>query len=217
MNSFINNIEQCKIRIIGFDLDGTIYDEFDFIKQAYKSVSLVISSEYGIDEEDVFRDLCIEWLRYGSSANIFQNVISKYTDNVRIELIKECVKRYRDADIKLELSERARMTFEYLNENAYKLFIVTDGHSELQRKKIESLGLNKWFKKENIAISGDYGVDKQKPSSYMAGEIAVLKNNKKGVLYLGDRNVDREFANKCKFYFQTMKNMNIFLERYMNE
>ncbi len=155
-------------KTIGFDLDGTIYDEYDFISQAYKPVSEIISHRLNQDPTIIYSRLCIEWLHYGSSANIFQNVIGKYSKKEDAQLIAECVACYRSVDFSLALSARSKFIFSLLTELETNLFIVTDGNSNLQRRKIEKLGLYSWFKPENIAISGDYGKEMQKPSPFMA-------------------------------------------------
>ena len=59
-------IENCDH--IGFDLDGTLYDEFDFIKQAYKEVLVqqdeLIPAEY---LKQAYEFMCHRWLEKGSS------------------------------------------------------------------------------------------------------------------------------------------------------
>lgn len=199
--------ELLRYKAIGFDLDGTIYDEYDFIEQAYRSVACVLSKVVDVDNQVIYKDLCHLWLEFGSSSNIFQKALNIYSDKYDEETIQRCVECYRNAEFELNLSKRAIMIFEYLTAMKTNLFIVTDGNSDLQRKKIEKLGLYRWFLPENIAISGDYGADYQKPSSFMANKINVLQDNLNDVVYLGDRNIDRMFAENCGFKFFITKNM----------
>lgn len=209
MKSFISKLENDDYGVVGFDLDGTLYDEFDFVKQVYKPISHRISESLFAEEQVIYDQLCIEWLTYGSSANIFQNVIQKYIDSIDYELIKLCVQDYRNAVFHLKLTDRAIVTLDYLKNKNYGLFLITDGSSVLQRKKIEELELMNWFEMSNIAISGDYGSNTQKPNTYLAGTIEVLKNSNQKVLYVGDRICDHDFAHNCGFDFSYLKNMNM--------
>lgn len=205
MKCFMNDID--KDTVVGFDLDGTIYDEFEFIAQAYISIAEIISYKLNMEKSCIYERLCMEWLRYGSSFNIFQKVIGEELSNQNPQLIKECIRSYRKTNFKLKLSVRAEIILETLVKTGCELFIVTDGDRELQRKKIDALGLMRWFTPNNIAISGDYGRDVQKPSTYMATKISALKTPKKKVMFLGDRYVDWQFANNCGFEFYKIKNM----------
>lgn len=206
MRSIINSINEFGIDVVGFDIDGTLYDEFSFIYQAYKYVASTIGNYLNVATKEVHNALCEEWLKHGSSASIFQNVIQKYGVTCSDSIINECIDSYRNSKFTLQLSYRAIFLFEYLKSNNIGMFIVTDGNSTLQRRKIKELGLNRWFQDANIAISGDYGSWAQKPSTFLSNKIHSV-NQSKRVLYLGDRNVDMLFAQKCGFYFIKVSNM----------
>lgn len=206
MKSFICNIPD-DVKVIGFDMDGTIYDEFDFISQAYEAVSDVFTKYSGESKSYIYQLLCSEWLKYGSSANIFQNVSKIIDVSLSTQMLKECIEAFRTSPFTLKLSERAIHTFNFLLEQEYGLFLVTDGNSELQRRKFFALGLDNWFSNCNVAISGDYGKEFQKPNVFMSKRIELLKNNSASVLYLGDRTCDQKFAENCGFEFMYMKNM----------
>ena len=208
MKSFINSIPN-EIRIIGFDLDGTLYDEFEFVSQAYQEVAKIISKYVEIETANVYSQLCQYWLKYGSSANIFQMVVEDNKGQVNENLIKECVSAYRCCDFSMSISKRTEMTLDYLVEQEYKLFLITDGDSNLQRRKIKALSLERWFDYRNIAISGDYGRNKQKPSTYMCKHVSVINECKGDVLYRGDRDIDEYFSKNSGFKFMYLKNMNI--------
>ncbi len=209
MKSFINRIENSAYRCVGFDLDGTIYDEFDFVRQAFIPVSCVIAESILSDNRIIYGELCTEWLKYGSSGNIFQLVILKHCNNVDPELVHLCVNAFRHADFHLELSSRAVMTLDYLRNLDCKLFIVTDGNSILQRRKVDALQLTNWFSPENIVVSGDYGKGVQKPSTFMAGRVKSIEHDPGRVIYVGDRQCDSDFAHNCGFDFCYLRNMNL--------
>ena len=205
---FISKLE--KYEVIGFDLDGTIYDEFAFISQAYIGVAKVISEYANANEEDVYKKLCDDWIKFGSSkVTLFQDVFSYFTDeNLPEDFINDCLKAFRNWPIKLELSLFAKEVFDFISQTKKELFLVTDGNSKLQRKKINSLGLNQWIEKSKIAISGDYGKGFQKPSPYMASDILKI-SFKPNMVYLGDRDVDMQFAKAIGADFIRVKNWKI--------
>lgn len=196
--------------IVGFDIDGTIYDEFDFIKQAYVGVAKVISDYAKADEKEVYIELCNQWKQFGSSkTTLFQDVFGVFsTEKAEPDLIKLCVEAFRNQPIELELSNTAKVIFDYLMENNIERYIVTDGNSDLQRKKISALGLSKWFNESKIAISGDYGKEFQKPSPFMAQQILSINANAKK-LYFGDRDVDMNFAKNINSDFIRVNNWSI--------
>jgi len=195
------------IEALAFDLDGTLYDEYDFVRQVYHSISRKISLEAGLDEKQVYDDLCRFWLRYGSSANIFQLAYEKQNDQpIPDHLLKICVDEYRNADFDLVLSQR---TIDFLDlTKDYPKVIITDGNSELQRKKYRSLRIDRWIKEEDVFVSGDYGKEHYKPDPYM-GELAKHELHTDKILYFGDREIDRKFAENAGFDFVMVKNMTI--------
>ena len=193
------------ISILAFDLDGTLYDEYDFVKQAFYPVSRILALATASDENVVYVNLCRSWLLYGSSANIFQMVFEEESKTrMSKELLDKCIMEYRNAEFDVSLSER---TTDFLNMvDNYPAYIISDGNSELQRKKIRILGLDKWFHEENIIVSGDYGKQYYKPAPYL-GDLIKKKAVTDKILYFGDRDIDRMFAENAGFVFQQVKNM----------
>lgn len=205
---FISKIQEYDI--VGFDIDGTVYDEFDFIKQAYVGVAKVIAEYIKVDEKEVFNELCNQWKQFGSSkTTLFQDVFSLFSnEKAEPEFIKLCVEAFRNQPIELKLSDTAKEVFDYLLENNIDRYIVTDGNSYLQRKKINALELNRWFNESQIAISGDYGKEYQKPSPYMAKQVLNINSNVRN-LYFGDRDVDMNFAKNINSDFIRIKNWSV--------
>ena len=197
--------ELMKYDSIGFDVDGTLYDEFDFISQAYRGVAGVIAEFANAPNADVYEALCREWKQFGSSkTTLFQDVYYMFSDELPENFIKECVNAFRSEPIELSLSYEAKEMLNTLKSNNKDLFIVTDGNSDLQRKKIYALGLDRWFSEKNIAVSGDWGSQYQKPSPYMYQSVLKRTDNKKTV-FLGDREVDKQFANNINSKFIQIK------------
>ena len=195
------------IEALAFDLDGTLYDEYDFVRQAYRAVSQKMSLETDMDEKKIYEDLCRFWLEHGSSANVFQMAYDQQSDQpMPDQLLKSCVEEFRNADFELILSQRVSDFLDMVKD--YPKVIITDGNSELQRKKYRSLGLDRWFKDDCIFVSGDYDKKHYKPDPYM-GELAKQELHTDKILYFGDREIDRKFAENAGLDFVMVKNMTV--------
>ena len=195
------------IEALAFDLDGTLYDEYDFVRQAYRAVSQKMSLETDMDEKKIYEDLCRFWLEHGSPANVFQMAYDQQSDQpMPDQLLKSCVEEFRNADFELILSQRVSDFLDMVKD--YPKVIITDGNSELQRKKYRSLGLDRWFKDDCIFVSGDFDKKHYKPDPYM-GDLAKHELHTDKILYFGDREIDRKFAENAGFDFVMVKNMTV--------
>lgn len=190
------------IKALAFDLDGTLYDEYDFIKQAYFSVSEIISNNTNINQNNIYDYLCTLWLIYGSSYNTFQATFNHFChQDMNDDLLKKCVSAYRETPFELSL---AKEVIELLDDlDNYPKAIITDGDSRLQRKKYEALGLKKWISEDNLFVTGDYGKENYKPNPYV-GELVKDKLCTNKILYFGDRDIDAMFAKNAGFEFIKM-------------
>ena len=115
MNSLIELSSQFKA--VGFDLDGTLYDEFDFIYQFYHSLCDTLGDQLRIGCPEY---ACKIWLEYGSSYPfIFKNMYEKYyLGSLQLEhFVEYCLMSYRQFKPALRLSERANFILETLSES----------------------------------------------------------------------------------------------------
>ena len=212
MKSLYPQIDWSSIKAVGLDLDGTIYDEFEFIKQVYKPIAEKISIKTGYDFKLTFSAMKKKWLEKGSSYNkIFLEELKKASlDDENIEqIIYECLKTFRTFKPKIKLSTRVATILNELKKN-YPLFLVTDGNYDLQMSKISSLELNRWISKQDISISGSYKSYIQKPNIRMLENINLFKKEfllPKNVVFFGDRKVDEMFAFNCGFHFISVRCM----------
>ena len=69
-------------------------------------------------------------------------------------------KEYKKNQQKLQMSNTTISILELAKENNVKLGIITNGPSEHQWAKIKALGIESWISRENIIVSGDYGINK---------------------------------------------------------
>lgn len=189
---------------IGFDMDGTLYDEFDFVSQAYKNIAEIMECGSGVHWQSFYDRLCIEWLERGTSGrNLFQDVYFMCAGKkMGKEMLGECITQYRCGDFELTLPVRTVAVLDWLKKNRYGLFLVTDGAAGLQKKKFEIMGLDRWFASENTVFTSEYGADGEKPGICTLKSIKILQEFPgRQVFYVGDRKIDMQFAENAGFSF----------------
>ncbi|HHX95324.1 MAG TPA: HAD family hydrolase [Clostridia bacterium] len=209
LKSLFPNIDWNSIRVVGFDLDGTLYDELDFITQVYKPISEYLAKVCSCNPSGIYNWMVRRWLEKGSSYNrIFCEVLINrgVEQNAREVIISKCVEIYRSFKPNLTLPKRSCWLLDLFAEEFHDLFLVTDGSVSLQLAKIETLGLLRWFKTENIVITGAYGKEYYKPSVLSVGKIKVLRGiSPHETVFWGDREVDEQFSNNAGFHFINVK------------
>ena len=107
MKSLYPSIDWNSIKMVGFDLDGTLYEEFDFIYQVYDNISKLISKYVGENSDFVFDYLLEVWMSKGSSYNkIFDDFLSLYNfeKDQKEKIIIECLSIFRNFVPSLKLS-----------------------------------------------------------------------------------------------------------------
>ena len=83
--------------------------------------------------------------------------------------------------------------------------MITDGNAGLQWQKICSLGLDRIFN-NNIFFTRKFGIEYEKPSIKILKYINISSNPDQ-VVYVGDREVDKLFAENAGFKFLKVYNL----------
>ncbi len=163
-------------KAILFDFDGTIVDSLKHIHVSWKKA---LEKNIPISDEEIVRDVF-----YASRDERSK----KY--NVDIDTLHGAYyESQRNVYANLELQEHIDTVLSELRNRGVKLAIVTSGKSELSRRAIASLGLEKYF---DVILCGD-DVSKGKPDP----EIVYTALNLMGVhpedaLIVGDSAADIE-------------------------
>lgn len=204
MNYLSPEIPWENIKAVGFDMDGTLYDEFDFIHQVYQPIAELFSNS-NYDDASITKIMLRKWIEKGSSyPYIFSETLHETGWDVGFhkKKIEDSLSIYRNYKPSISLSGRTQFLLEELKDK-YELFLVSDGSSTLQWSKIRALQLEKYFDKKNIFISGDYGIEAQKPGLASLEHIAVFSKNinKNQIVFIGDRNNDKSYANNAGMYY----------------
>lgn len=200
-NPFSNSIQWNKVENVCFDMDGTLYDEFDFIKQVYNIINVKLINEKEIEDFMIKR-----WLEKGSSyPKIFEETYHRiyHSKTNEKDFVENCLNIYRNFKPDLKISFRVKNYLDFFNEN-FNLFLISDGYGQLQKNKFNSLKLNNYFNKNNVVFTGDHSFEFHKPN---IKSLSLLDLNPEFSVYIGDREVDMKFAKNANMQFIKVYNM----------
>lgn len=171
-----------------FDLDNTIYDQKDFDYEVYESL---------FHSESLAKKL----LAYKAVKPYgYPRLFNDFIENENIDItVKECVNFYRSFVPDLDLSPSLLPLISSLKSS--DLYLISNGYIELQMKKINALGLSKYFKK--IIILDPAVTSKLKPNPDAFYQLNISRQN---TIYVGDNvEIDGLFANNAKISFHNFK------------
>ena len=193
------------IQYVGFDLDGTLYDEYDFIHQAYNRIDKqLLKDPHSLDF------MLHIWLSKGSSYtrlfnDTYINFEYKYHTSEQ-EFVNKALLILRNTSPKLTLNIRCQYLLNFLSKK-YTLFLISDGYYIVQNKKFIALNLSRFFKKNNVFFTNQYGYNFTKPSTDI---LSLLENiNISRSVFFGDREVDEYFAKNAGMKFQRVYSMTV--------
>ena len=185
--------------IIVFDLDDTLYDEITYVRSSLFKVAVYLSEKYNIDKDIIYVELN-DVLKKKGRGNIFNIVLNNYGIYSKIE-VKKCLSVYRNNTPKIKLFDEAINCLKRFSD--YRKYLVTDGNKMVQTKKINALGLNKYFVK--ALPTHNFGISNAKPSTYVFHKILDWENaSPHQLVYIGD-NPMKDFVNLKKEGFKTIR------------
>jgi len=211
LNTLFPNIPWDQIKCVGFDLDGTLYDEFDMIQQIYRDI-LNQQNHFFADKPAALAFMLTRWLERGSSYNyIFSEAFDRFSNDPfrKEEFIQKALTLFRNYNPILSLSERTRYLLNIFRQK-FDLFLISDGPPVLQKNKFKALDLDIFFHPDQLIFTGDHGQDFYKPrvdSFYQLARTLEWRYSNKEILYFGDRTVDEELTSNLDIQFQKVYNM----------
>jgi len=183
--------------ILVFDLDDTLYNEMDFIKSGFNAVSNYLSNTYGLPS--TLGDMCFIFDKDGRNR-VFDKLLKKY-NIFSSKKLKKCVSIYRYHKPNIKIYDSAKRCLQRFI--TWSKYIVTDGNKLVQANKIKALNIKHFF--EHIYITRNYGIDKEKPSTYCFNKIQEKENvYTKNIVYIGD-NSNKDFVNLKKIGIRTIR------------
>jgi putative hydrolase of the HAD superfamily len=185
--------------VLIFDLDDTLYDEITFVYSGFKVFSEFLTLKFGFESRIIYQK-CLDLLENQGRGKIFDTILKEYNIYSKT-LLKKCINEYRYHKPEISLFPDAlRFISNYSNT---PLYIVTDGNKNVQRNKINVLGLNKYIKK--AYPTRQFGLKNEKPSPFVFNLIAQKENvNTSEIIYFGD-NPHKDFIGLKPLGFKTIR------------
>lgn len=145
-------------KVVVFDLEDTLYQEFDFLKSGYHAVADYLTKSFGI--HDLYAEMMDAY--QAGEKDVFQKVLDHHHLNIDKSELAD-VYRYHIPQIHLD--SKVRSVLEQL-QGRYHLAIITDGRPRTKRNIINALGLSEFFEWPDIYISDEVGHLKTAPYSF---------------------------------------------------
>lgn len=169
------------IKLIMFDMDDTLYNEKDYVVSGFQEVAKYLNKKYTVDFYEAYSSLLESFIAKGRGRN-FDDIIEKKSLSPKI--ISDLVKIYREHRPNICLREDVVFFLRKLSEK-HKLCLITDGWCEVQKKKVEALGLKEYF--DLIIYSQKDGIEYAKPhSKFFLKAMKFFKVPKEKILMVGD-------------------------------
>ena len=189
-----------------FDLDNTIYNEEEYLFQAYRVIcDRFATPVHGHDERYLFK-LMMKIYRKEGRDKLFDKFLSG--SGIGLDNLPECLKILRSFDPvkQIKLYPKAEKILRFLIERDKQIFVLTNGNPIQQKNKIRSLLWNDIDKKISFVLANEI---EPKPSP--AGIEYILKLTgieKEKTLFVGDSPVDRECASRGGIQFINIADLN---------
>jgi FMN phosphatase YigB (HAD superfamily) len=214
LSSLFPQVEWERVAAVGFDMDGTLYDEWNFIAQVYRPIAAVLGESCDVQPQALYTSLLERWRALGSSYNRLFEEVALAANPSRgrpgKEVIERCLKVYREFEPILSLSREVASLLDDVRAR-YPMFLVTDGSAGLQQRKFDALGLRHWFDPEHVVLTARLGEGICKPAPTILPHIKLAATARASgrIVYFGDRDIDEAFARNAGFDFVRVRVMQL--------
>uniref|UniRef100_A0A7V6CE31 HAD family hydrolase n=1 Tax=Thermodesulfobacterium geofontis TaxID=1295609 RepID=A0A7V6CE31_9BACT len=175
------------IKLVIFDLDDTLYPEIEFVKSGFRTVSLIISQDFGFDSNYVY-NLLIE--AFNENKKFVFNRVLNHFGIYNEDYLSYLVSVYRNHNPEIRLYKDAEEILPHLKKH-FLLGLITDGNPYTQKIKVKALNIENYF--DYIIYTGEKGDKYRKPSIYSFLDLInkfYIKPNES--VYIGD-NLEKDF------------------------
>lgn len=159
-----------------FDLDGTLFDDRQYVRGGLQHAGEVLAEQTGRDLTD---ELVSAYFEREITGSTFDTVLAEH--GLSTDLVPMLVTAYHNNAAELSPFPDAKPTLDTLNET-YRLGLITGGTNG--REKLDRLGLSEYF--ETIFVGPEYGCSKHQPQIFEAA-LDLLDVGPSQAAYIGDR------------------------------
>ena len=149
------------IKVIIFDLDDTLYDcSGTLVVRGRRQVAKTIAKLINCSEEEAYQLQLDMEEKYGVKANIYEKIVSHY--HLPGTYAQELLEEFVHIDISdITVFPDVMDTMIQLKGRGYWMVLVTSGDKEIQRKKIDVLGLNNRYFDDIVITERNKGQPKK--------------------------------------------------------
>ena len=185
--------------VLVFDLDDTLYPELNYVHSGFRAVAVFLSPLLDVPAETLAAGMVAEEAVLGR-GQVFDNVLRQHGRWSKA-LVANCLRTYRQHRPELTLYPDAERCLARFAD--WPLYIVTDGHKEVQARKVTALHLA--GRVRHAYLTNRYGRHRAKPDPHVFQLICrregVTPNE---VTYVGD-NVRKDFVGIKPLGFSTVR------------
>ena len=190
------------ITTVVFDLDDTLYDEIEYCETGFRAVAEFLADLPETPPTEHIFAVLWEQFTGGNRKNSFNTALEQLEISYDEKRIEELVNVYRSHIPRIKLPEDSRDILCELRAK-YTLALLTDGFLPAQKLKVQSLGIEKFFK--CIVYTEQLGREFWKPSpAGFEKIIEILKVKPENTVYIGD-NEKKDFIAPNKLGFLTVQ------------
>ncbi|MFC6224236.1 HAD family hydrolase [Hymenobacter artigasi] len=185
--------------VLVFDLDDTLYPELSYVHSGFRAVAAMLSPLLDVPAKTLAAGMIAEEAVQGR-GQVFDNILKLHGRWSRA-LVATCLRTYRQHKPELTLFPDAeRCLTRFAN---WPLYIVTDGHKEVQARKVAALGLT--GRVRHAYLTNRYGRHRAKPNPHVFQLICQREGvTPSEVTYMGD-NVKKDFVGIKPLGFKTVR------------
>ncbi len=150
------------LKAVIFDLDDTLYDESEYVRQAFGNTAAYLAERLDIPEKkDEYYERMLELLAENGRGKIFDLICGEIKTDITAG---ELVRVYRSTRPDLRLYPDAEQLLNILADRRIKTGLITDGCGQVQHEKINALGLEERL--DCVIATDDFGLPKPDPEGY---------------------------------------------------
>lgn len=150
-----------KAKTIIFDLDDTLYDcSGTLVERGRRQTAKTLAQMINCTEDEAYHLQYDVEEKYGVKANIYEKIVSRYhlPPARATELLNEFIR----IDVSnISLFPDVTDTLKLLRTQGYRLLLVTSGDSQIQKKKMDVLGLRDAYFNEVLISDRNNGQTKR--------------------------------------------------------
>lgn len=169
------------LKAVIFDLDDTLYPEHTYVRSGFRAVAAWCERTLGLSAEEAYRVLD-DSFRRGLRGNAFDLLLEHFAQPPRH--VGEMVRVYRDHRPSIDPFPGVRAAVAQVGDR-YRTGLITDGYADVQRRKLDALGLAPLL--DAVVFSDDLGRAcwKPAPQPFMRA-LELLDVDPPEAVYVGD-------------------------------